>query len=1069
MQSLISFDTNPISVRKRDGKTVQPFNLGKIESAVKKAWLATNNIIDDVIIAKVIAFVSDSIKSIVDIADVEQIQDAVEVGLMRAKQYTVAKEYILYRQKRSEKRVESLTPDPTAISDYVQAAKYARYLPDLQRREVYEETVYRVEDMHMRRFGHIPEIRDEIKKAFKLVREKRVLPSMRSMQFGGKAVEVNNARLFNCSATLVDRPKVFSQVMFMLLCGAGVGYSVQFEHIEKLPTIAYVDVKKVVHHIIADDIEGWSDAVDALINSYLDGTNIEFSYHLIRSAGTPLKISGGRAPGHMKLKDSLEKVRAILHSAQGRKLRSVDCHRMLCLIAEAVLSGGIRRSAMISLFSLEDSEMMNLKTDKDWFDKEPTLANANNSVVVKKDEAKKKQFKRIFEMTKSFGEPGVLFVNDYNHITNPCQPSWATLLTPNGISTMGEIKIGDTIWSGKQWTKVINKEMTGIKPVLAYHTTAGTFYGTSNHRILENGIKIEVSEARSIDTAQGAETESTKVQNLTAIVDGLVLGDGMYHGASRRVFLCAGPEEINEYRRDLGTLVGIFRPGVSSSTYEVTTSFDTLPHTYNRTIPHNYFHTIDLGFLRGLYSANGSVVAKRITLKATSFKVIEAVQQMLSAIGIISYYTTNKATEIVHHNGVYTSRKSYDLNIGSLRGRQLFAEKIGFIQSHKTAKLAASLDGAATRAIKNTFDINKIKDLGEEEVYDITVDAPEHTYWTGGLLVSNCGEIGLYPLWQKPDGTTETGFAMCNLTEINGAMLTSADDFEEAARAATLIGTLQAAYTSFPYLGQATEEIVKRDALLGVGITGMQDSPAITLDPELQRRIATKVVEWNAYWAQMIGINPAARTTCIKPSGTTSLLFGSVGSGIHAHHSSKYIRRVTADEYEAIFQVFKAKNPLMCIRKPNGKWVIEFPVEAPKGATLKEDLTAVKFMDMVRSTQQNWVEPGTGKLCSSDPTFLQRHNVSNTIEVKADEWETVAEYLWKYRNDFAGVSLLPDTGDQIYAFAPFEAVKTAAQLHRWNELIAHYTPVDYMNTFEAEDGTNLTGEAACAGGACALV
>lgn len=865
----------PKVVRKRDGQTFQPFDIDKVKNAVRKAWIATEGLCDEDKLEKVVILVLASLDD--ETTDVEQIQDLVELALMRAKKYEVARAYILYRDNRARKRAARRKPDPLAVSDYIHASKYARYRPELGRREVYSETVKRVEAMHLKRFAHLPELLPHINKAFDLVQEKRVLPSMRSMQFAGPAMEAVHCRGFNCSSTLVDRPRVFAETLYLLLCGCGVGYSVQFDHVAKLPALKDIDQSNVVHHVIADTIEGWADALDALINSYIRGYYIEFSYHLIRDAGSPLKTSGGRAPGHRGLKQALDLIRNVLHNAQGRKLRPVECHRIICLAADAVLSGGIRRSACICLFSLEDGEMMSVKSSRDWFSKEPWLANANNSVVLKRGEIKKSQFKRIFEMTKNYGEPGIILVNDYGHAYNPCQPGWATVLTPDGIRTFNDISIGSTIWSGKQWTKVVKKWKTGVKPVYAYRTDCGTFYGTDNHRIVQRGEKIEVRLATTIDRAGTPETSA----------------------------------EIGDSHRILSSQL-----------------------------------------------------------------------------------------------------------------------------------------------------------LGSETVYDITVDAEEHTYWTDGLLVSNCSEVGMDPTLVNPDGSLSTGFSLCNVTEINAAKLTSREDFIEAAWAATLIGSLQATYTDMSYLGPVTEAIVKRDALLGVSMTGMMDAPTIALNPELQREIANKIVEWNKKWAEILGINSAARACTIKPAGTTSLALSCVGSGIHAHHARRYIRRVTADKLEFVFQGFQKINPHMCVRKPDGKWVVEFPVEAPEGATVKEDLCAEQFMEIVKSTQQNWVIPGTSR-DSRVPGLT--HNVSNTITVKPDEWDFVADYLWRNQDSFTGISLLPDSGDTIYAFAPNEAIKTEDQEIRWNELVASYKPVDYYSMQESADGTDLTGETACAGGSCSIV
>lgn len=312
-------------------------------------------------------------------------------------------------------------------------------------------------------------------------------------------------------------------------------------------------------------------------------------------------------------------------------------------------------------------------------------------------------------------------------------------------------------------------------------------------------------------------------------------------------------------------------------------------------------------------------------------------------------------------------------------------------------------------------------------------------------------------------GEVYTGFAFCNLTEINAAALKSFEDFVEAAHAATIIGTCQAAYTNMPYLGWVSEVIAEREALLGIGMTGMMDSPAIALNPEYQRDIAARIVDWNAEYAQMLGTRPAARTTCVKPSGTTSLELGCVGSGHHAHHARRYIRRVTANELEPVFQHFKATNPHMCVRKPNGDWVIEFPVQAPDGAIVKADLGAIQFLEMVKSTQLNWVAPGTARPESS-PGYM--HNVSNTVQVRPEEWEGVAEYLWENREHFSGVTLISATSDKDYSFAPNEEIVTEADEARWNQLLAHYKTVDYSKLIEEEDSTDVVQELACVGGAC---
>jgi ribonucleoside-diphosphate reductase alpha chain len=169
---------------------------------------------------------------------------------------------------------------------------------------------------------------------------------------------------------------------------------------------------------------------------------------------------------------------------------------------------------------------------------------------------------------------------------------------------------------------------------------------------------------------------------------------------------------------------------------------------------------------------------------------------------------------------------------------------------------------------------------------------------------------------------------------------------------------------------------------------------------------------------------------------------------------------VIANENEAVFRHFREANPHMCVRKPNGDWVIEFPVEAPPGAIVKADLTAIEFLELVKRTQLNWVVSGTVR------SEVGHHNVSNTVQVRAGEWDDVADYLWQNRTCFSGVTLISETGDKDYAFAPCEAISTEADEARWNQLLAHYQPVDYSTLIEDEGSNRVAQEPACAGGAC---
>ncbi len=731
-------------IKKRDG-SLQEWDDNKIAKAMTGAFKDANEDLPKswFILGDVYAHLGIDNHHSTEIIDIERVQDAVETVLMQQLP-TVGKHYVLYREKRAKLRAERRKPDPKALADYIHVAKYARYSETAGRRETYEETVSRVKRMHGLKF---PDLQKSINESFNLVREKKVLPSMRSMQFAGPAIEQHHARLYNCSFTLIDRPKAFSEAFYLLLCGCGVGYSVQWDHIRDLPALGRINARKVTHCRVNDSIEGWADAIEVLIKSFMnDGFSliyedfIEFDYSQIRPEGKPLDTSGGLAPGHLPLKRCIERVRALLSRAQGRKLRPIEVHDILCYIAEAVLAGGIRRSSLMCLFSEGDTEMMYAKTGN-WFSENPQRAMANNSAVLLRSDNDEEKFKHIMELSQQFGEPGFFFSNSTHHGTNPC------------------------------------------------------------------------------------------------------------------------------------------------------------------------------------------------------------------------------------------------------------------------------------------------------------------------------GEIGLEPTDYK---TMNTGFAFCNLCEINVPACKTKDEFIAACRAAAFIGTLQASYTDFKYLSEASKEVAERDALLGVSLTGIQDAPDFIFDAELLAMGIDHIRKVNKDTAKIIGINPAARLTTIKPSGTASLELGGVGSGIHPHHARRYFRRVTANPLEPVAQFFIKHNPHMVEKKPNGDLALVFPTEAPEGARLVKEYPAIAFLEDINFMYINWVHSGTN---SGDLT----HNVSCTVTMKEEERENIEYLVWLSRKRIAAMSFVPPTIDKLYAHAPREAVETEADEQRWNYLISNYKPVPWTEL--KEDARTVPArslEAACVGGVCEI-
>ena len=328
------------------------------------------------------------------------------------------------------------------LSDITVHMKYAKYIPELQRRETWEELVDRNKAMHIRKY---PSLENDIETYYKFVYEKKVLPSMRSLQFGGKPIEISPNRLYNCAYLPIDHIDGFSEVMFLLLSGCGVGYSVQLHSIRKLPEIIKPHDVRTRRFVIGDSIEGWSDAVKVLIKSYLGSkrsSKIKFDYSDIRPKGARLVTSGGKAPGPQPLRECLVKIKGILNNRNdGEKLSSIEVHDIVCHIADAVLAGGIRRAALISLFSAYDEEMIACKSG-DWWEKNPQRGRANNSAVLIRHKITKDFFmdlwKRI-ELSGS-GEPGIYFNNDKEWGTNPC---CEIALRPFQFCNLCEVNVSD--------------------------------------------------------------------------------------------------------------------------------------------------------------------------------------------------------------------------------------------------------------------------------------------------------------------------------------------------------------------------------------------------------------------------------------------------------------------------------------------------------------------------------------------------------------------------------------------------------------------------------------------------
>lgn len=942
--------------------------------------------------------------------------------------------------------------DKRILSDITVYNKYSRYLPEENRRETWEELVDRNMQMHIRKY---PNIKKEIIDVYdNYVRTKKVLPSMRSLQFGGKAIEVTNARIYNCAFLPIDSITSFAETMFLLLNGCGVGYSVQSFNIGKLPAIKKPNKDRKRKFLVQDDIIGWAEAVKALFKSYTGRTKstLLFDYSAIREKGSLLITSGGTAPGPDPLKIALVKIESILaNKKDGDRLNSVDCHDICCHIADAVLSGGIRRAAMISLFDKEDVSMINCKSGN-WWELNPQRGRANNSVVLVRKDTSKEDFESIWEKVQlsGAGEPGFYFTEDERLGTNPCclsgemalktESGYKQLkdLSPNGDKCLhGLVNNEGEVVNGLVWK-------TGVKDVL--EISCGS---------TRDPIKIEATPEHVFMTTEGeSEFKDLKGKrlilgyNMCEVRDskasryGFLLGDGHFRknrGVHKNIECSFTPSKDKEVANMFS------RKGWSKDEthYTVDVSFeeledfgvDTSNNTNNREYPKDLSLEDTKDFLQGLFSANGSVIrGARVAYKTSSKKLSGQLKKELGRVGVSCYITTNKPTTISWENGDYTSKESYDVNITGIKDVVAFAENVSFIQSYKREALVELIQN------KSPY-VYSMKKVGKKDVYDFSMLEGPSWGVVEGVVAHNC-EIAL-----KPNG-------FCNLTEINASSIVDQKDLESRSKAASFIGTLQAGYTDFHYLNDEWKKNAEEEALLGVSMTGIASEVILSLDLVSAAEV---VKEENRRVASLIGINPAKRTTCVKPAGTTSLVLGT-SSGIHAWHSDFYIRRMRIGKNESLYQYLLENHPELVedeVFSPQTTAVISVPQKAPKGAITRHE-NVFELLERVKKVSSEWVSTGHVE-------GVNKHNVSCTISIKDDEWSPVGEWMWDNRNSYNGISVLPYHGGT-YAQTPFEDCTE----EEYNRLIKSLKAVDVSKVREYADNTNLKENLACSGGSCEI-
>jgi len=929
------------------------------------------------------------------------------------------------------------------LSDLKLYSDYFKWIPEKERFETWEEACEDViNNTHRKKYTdkRLEPIFDSILDSYK---KRLILASQRSLQYRSEQIEAHNGRLYNCCTTYCYSPDVFAKGFYVLLCGEGLGVNLHKEFVSQLPKLKR-PVLGTKTFVVEDSIEGWADAANALISSFCDtnppvpeyqGYGIKFDFSKIRPKGA--FISGGfSAPGPDGLIQSLGRIENLLlrETAAGTvEFSDIIAYDIFMHLSNAVLSGGVRRSAMLVMFGKHQKAMVEAKTGN-WFVENPQRARSNNSVMLIRGEYTPEEFDALLGSNDGLSDIGFVLVDNIHQVVNPCQPSWATVLTPRGISTIGEIEVGSVIWGGDKWVTVTKKWSTGVKQVNAYSTNAGVFYGTENHKVISAGDRVEAKDASSIDVVSGP-IPFDIIHIPSVVMDGVVIGDGSKNTpiGGVEVLLNIGANDGDYFSSEIAPFIGPEKPW-KAGLHSVTTSisYDEVPKIHTRTIPERFVtahSAMVASFLRGLYSANGSICGNRVTLKSTSLELIRQAQLMLSSLGIRSYITTNKPAAVTWHNGTYVSKESYDLNIST--DRSIFAKYVGFIQRYKQEKLEAICASLRPANAKLSYDVTSVEPISVEEVFDITVDSDEHTYWTGGVLVSNCAEI-MFNFYHKIKDRSEAVFQKCNLNEINAAACVGPDGkfsksvFLIACSDAAALGTFQAGFCSFPYLGKQTEEMIAGEALLGVSITGWMERPEL-FDAELLRHGAEVVVRTNEQIASIIGINPAARTTCVKPSGNASVVLQTT-SGIHPEHSPRYFRVMQLNKGSQTAKWLEENYPSMLEESvwsaTKADYGVFVPVVASSSAIFKDSLSGVEHLKLIKLVQENWVKPGKVVERCYDPSG--NHNTSCTVLI--DSYDEIAEYMKEHSEAFTAVSFLTRSGDKDYNQAPFTSVKNSQEL-----------------------------------------
>lgn len=962
--------------------------------------------------------------------------------------------------------MENIVNSRKEIGDYIFVSKYARTVHG--KKETWDQSIDRVMEMHWRHLADDMTISDsslddlskEMNFAEKLYRNQIILGAQRALQYGGETLLKHVARNYNCAGSYANRISFFQELMYLLLCGSGTGYSVQKVHVNQLPKMKGVDMSKQTTYVIDDSIEGWSHAVNALIESHYFGLpEVVFDSSRVRPKGA--FITGGfRAPGPEPLMKCLSKMSKVLGKIRGRKATPFEVHRLACLIADAVISGGIRRSALLCQFDADDREMLTCKTGG-WFSEFPELARANNSAIILPS-TPKEVYENIFSSIKQFGEPGIIFSFHPDIVYNPCCFVGDTLVAvADGrnavtIKMLAEEDKKIPIYYKNRKGKVCigygRAFRTGKKKVVKVILSNGSVIKCTPDHPLQtvDGNYVMAGESEGFTLSKFFSSAKKKYRTINSFTNGFARQYRMiwefYNGEKPE------GQEIDHIDNSVGDQIdnlqllplsehlfktGEERRGPSNPIHKSSPERRSEVAKVSAFLENN-------GRYSGLSNEDLIEIGRKVIMKGEKLtrKNCQVIDNRFPA-----GFSKNR------FEGSWALYVKYVL--GELEYREIPAPTY-------ESKKEISLDYLA----EPVYVVSVVDDDEVEDVYDVEMECEEHNFAiitkgdgdyknSEGVFVHNC-EVSGYPQIEI-DGEIQYGWFFCNLTEINGSKIKNKEEFFDACRGASVLGTIQASYTSFKVLTEASRLIAERDALIGVGITGMCENPEILFNPEIQDEGARLVQKTNVKMAGIIGINPAARCTVVKPSGNSSQLLGCTSSGIHKFPFKRFIRNIQAANTEQALRYVKEINPMMVkpsVYNKEVESVISFPVELDDNVLTSEYSSAIDFLEMVRMTKAHWIENGTNfdhPFYKEYPKFARmRMNVSNTCMVKDDEWDDVKEYVWNNRNVFSGISFLPKGGDLLYPQAPYTSVldeKELAERYGAGAILAGGLIVDGLAVF----------------------